>query len=135
MQSKRLYSCALPKFLERENQYSSNGCSSCGQACAQVPQRMHGISGAGGGNRAGEPAMMQLVALTTGADRSGKSKPIIGPPITKRLVSLLGVASATTSCIGVPSRTSQLPGCSTFPVSVTIREMTGSPKAMARQAE
>src|SRR5574343_398143 len=51
MQSKMGYACVLPKFLARENQYISNGCNSCGQACAQEPQRMHGISGALGGNR------------------------------------------------------------------------------------
>ena len=82
MQSNNWYSCVLPKLRARANQYSSNGCSSCGQASAQAPQRMHGISGAGGGNSAGEPAMMQLVALTTGASRLGRSKPIIGPPMT-----------------------------------------------------
>ncbi len=66
MQSKMWYSCVLPKFLARENQYISNGCSSCGQAWAQAPQRMQGISGAVGGNRRSEWAIRQLVALTTG---------------------------------------------------------------------
>ncbi|EXI77279.1 MAG: hypothetical protein AW10_03901 [Candidatus Accumulibacter appositus] len=42
---------------------------------------MHGISGGLGGNIVGEAAMMQLLALTTGASRLGKAKPIIGPPI------------------------------------------------------
>jgi hypothetical protein len=81
MQSKIWYSCVLPKFLARANQYSSKGCNSCGQTSAQAPQRMHGISGGLGGNSVGDPAMMQFVALTTGAARSGISKPIIGPPI------------------------------------------------------
>jgi hypothetical protein len=39
-----------------------------------------------------------------------------------------------TSLIGVPSSTSQLRGCSTLPVTVTMRDSTGSPCAMARQA-
>src|SRR5574343_465863 len=78
MQSKMLYSCVLPKFLARENQYISNGCSSCGQTWAQAPQRMQGISGALGGNSRSEWAIRQLVALTTGTWRSGTRKPIIG---------------------------------------------------------
>ena len=50
------------------------------------------ISGGAGGKSAGERAMRQLVALTTGASRSGTVKPIIGPPITMPSVSGLGPA-------------------------------------------
>src|SRR5574343_1693992 len=81
MQSKMWYSCVLPKFLARANQYISKGCSSCGQARAQEPQRMHGISGALGGNRRSLWAIRQLVALITGTPASGTRKPIIGPPM------------------------------------------------------
>ena len=81
MQSKMWYSCVLPKLWARENQYISKGCSSCGQTLAHSPQRMQGISGAFGGNSVGDPAMMQLVALTSGASMAGISKPIIGPPM------------------------------------------------------
>jgi hypothetical protein len=48
-------------------------------------------------------------------------------------VSAFGLPSASV-LIGVPSSTSQLRGCSTLPVRVTMREITGSPWAMARQA-
>ena len=81
MQSKRWYSWALPKFFERENQYISKGARSAGQALAHSPQRMHGISGGGGGKRAGLPTSTQLVALTTGTSKAGMRTPIIGPPM------------------------------------------------------
>ena len=42
---------------------------------------MHGISGGAGGNSAGEAAMMQFEVLISGAARSGRVMPIIGPPI------------------------------------------------------
>src|SRR5574343_789170 len=106
MQSKMWYSCVLPKFLARENQYISKGCSSCGQACAQEPQRMQGISGALGGNKRSECAIRQLVALTTGTSACGTRKPIIGPPMMMPSVSGCGVASLSSSSIGVPIRTS-----------------------------
>ena len=48
MQSKRWYSCALPKFFERLNQYSSKGCRSAGQAFEHSVQRMQGCSGGAG---------------------------------------------------------------------------------------
>ena len=82
MQSNSLYSCALPKFFARANQYSSCGCRSAGQACAQRVQRMHGMASGGGGNSAGDLTMMQLVALTTGTSPPARSMPIIGPPMT-----------------------------------------------------
>ena len=106
MQSKMLYSWVLPKFLARANQYISKGCSSWGQTWAQEPQRMQGISGALGGNRAGEWAIRQLVALTTGALASGTRKPIMGPPMMMPSVSGLGPAMASSSSMGVPISTS-----------------------------
>ena len=67
-----LLSGEVPKFLARENQYISKGCSSCGQTSAQAPQRMHGISGALGGKTRSEWAIRQLVALITGTCSLGK---------------------------------------------------------------
>ena len=132
MQSKRWYSCALPKFFERLNQYSSNGCRSAGQAFEHSVQRMQGCSGGAGGNSFGDAQIRQLLPLTMGTSSRGSAKPIIGPPSRVRSVSARGRASGSRSSTGVPISTSQLPALSTLPVSVTMRLISGSPCANAR---
>jgi len=76
---------------------------------------------------------MQLVALTTGASIPGSAKPIIGPPLIARSVSGSGPASASSSRTGVPNSTSKLRGRSTLPATVTMREISGSPRSRAYQ--
>src|ERR1035437_3599354 len=97
MQSNKWKSCALSKFLALANQNRSCGCSSAGQTSAQRVQRMQGSSSGGGGNRAVEAAIMQLVALVIPTDAEDKSTPIIGPPMMWRSVSGLLPACATNS--------------------------------------
>ena len=81
MQSNRLNACALPNSLDCANQNKSCGCKSAGHTSAQRVQRMHGMTGGGGGNIFFEDAMMQLVAFTSGTCTDGSGKPIIGPPM------------------------------------------------------
>jgi hypothetical protein len=71
----------LAEVLRAGEPVHLEGARSAGQALAHSPQRMHGISGGGGGKRAGLPTRMQLVALTTGTSKAGMRTPIIGPPM------------------------------------------------------
>ena len=72
------------------------------------------------------------MALTTGTSRSGIGKPIIGPPMMTPVVPSRSPASVISSCIGVPISTSKFCGRSTLPVTVTMREISGSPWSTAR---
>ena len=72
--------------------------------------------------------MMQLVALVTvDLHPTAACTPIIGPPMMWPLVSGFAPASATSSSTGVPISTSKFCACCTLPVTVTMREISGSP--------
>ena len=92
---------------------------------------MQGISGGGGGNRPRDPTSTQLAALTTGTLSSGIRRPIMGPPMITRSLSGSGPQSAIRSRIGVPNSTSKLRGWPTLPATVTMREISGWPSAIA----
>ncbi len=132
MQSNRWYSCALPRSLARANQYSCCGCNSAGHTGTHWVQRMQGSSRGLGGKSSADFASTQLVALTTGTSRAGTSKPIIGPPMMMPVMPSRSPACMTSSLIGVPISTSKFCGRSTWPVTVTMREISGSPCKMPR---
>jgi len=70
--------------------------------------------------------------LMTGTSVEPWAMPIIGPPEIRRRASLRICAASSSAEIGVPRRTSQLPGLSTpSPVTVTTRSTSGLPVQQA----
>jgi hypothetical protein len=104
-----------------------------GQARAQAPQRMQGSSIGLAGNRAGFLTIRQFTALVTGAARSIRSKPIIGPPtISPSAPARRRPLPQADHSAGYRCGPRNCPDVATWPVMVTTRENTGSPSSTAR---
>ncbi len=133
MQSNRW--CALSCSCSWPSAKKCNCCGSrlTGQASAHSPQRMQGSAGGGGGSSSSVLASRQLVVLITGTSRDGRVKPIIGPPMIRRLsLFCSSPANASSSPAGVPISASTFIGrANASPVRVVIREISGLPSSTA----
>ncbi len=133
MQSNRL--CALSCSCSWPMAKKCNCCGNrlAGQASAHSPQRMQGMAGGGAGNSAAVLASRQLVVLISGTAKSGRVKPIIGPPMIRRFsLPWSRPANSSSSPTGVPSSTSTFIGrARASPVRVVIREISGLPRITA----
>ena len=133
MQSNRLCALSCSCSWPRAKKCSCCGSRLAGQASAHSPQRMQGMAGAGAGSSSAVLASRQLLVLISGTSRLGRVKPIIGPPMIRRLsLPWSSPAKASSSRTGVPISASTLPGrASAAPVSVVMREISGLPSSTA----
>ena len=94
---------------------------------------MQGSAGGGGGSSARVLASRQLVVLISGTSSEGRVKPIIGPPMIRRLSLVVSSpAKVSSSATGVPINASTFIGsASASPVSVVMREISGLPSSTA----
>ncbi len=133
MQSNRWWALSCSCSWPRAKKCNCCGSRLAGQTSAHSPQRMQGSAGGGGGSSSSVLASRQLVVLITGTSSEGRVKPIIGPPMIRRL-SLSGMrpAKASSSFTGVPISTSTFIGrARASPVRVVMREISGLPSSTA----
>ncbi len=133
MQSNRLWASNCSCSSPRAKKCSCCGSRLTGQTWAQSPQRIQGMAGTGSGSSVASPASRQLQVLISGTERSGRAKPIIGPPIsTRSRRPSARPANASNSCTGVPISASTFIGRSRAPPArVVIREISGRPRTTA----
>ena len=91
------------------------------------------MAGGGGGSSTAVLASRQLLVLISGTSSEGRVKPIIGPPMIRRLsLPVSSPANSSSSPTGVPSSASTFPGrASASPVRVVMREISGLPSTTA----
>ncbi len=133
MQSNRLLACNCSCSPPWAKNSSCCGSKVAGQASSHSPQRIQGRAGSGAGISASVLAIRQLLVLMTGALRSLRLKPIIGPPTMTRFICPWSrPARFNNSMIGVPIRHSTFIGWrKAVPVKVVMRDTNGRPRYTA----